>query len=81
MNKDALGSYHWKQEGHTAIYDQWRSIDCVLSLIFQAVADRGNGWGVSKGSLRKETCDWLVAHKFEIPTGILASMEISPRLS
>ena len=65
-------SFNWKKDSYEVIYSNWHTAsDKTLSLIFQAIADRGNGWGTQNGAVRKFTCDWLVKHRFDIPTGEL----------
>ena len=72
INPSIEGSVNWKKESFEVLFSNWHTAnDKTMSLLFQAVADRGNGWAVRKGSLRKETCDWLVQHRFEIPAGEL----------
>lgn len=72
INPSIEGSVNWKKESFDVLFSNWHTAnDKTMSLLFQAVADRGNGWAVRKGSLRKATCDWLVQHRYEIPTGEL----------
>lgn len=65
-------SFNWKKDSYEVIYSNWHTAsNKTLSLLFQAIADRGNGWGTQNGAVRKFTCDWLVEHRFDIPAGEL----------